>query len=163
MKKSIIFFVLAVIIFSFYSFDVTAQTIDSTDSISEEDISCEDAENSDVGNTENDMYSVNNPQPQRINRMGSCYCYGGGLWGHITGDNNAIGEGVFVTNLTSKIIEVKGYTENGTLRGSCTIYPGERGWFGFWIWDGTYYFKVRFQDLSAGDIAIYMKSDWYLD
>lgn len=100
---------------------------------------------------------------EKINRSSSCYCSGGGSWGVILGDNNAIGEGVYVTNLTSKKIEVEGYTENGTRRGFHTIYPGERAWFGFWIWDGTYYFKVRFSDLSSGRITIQMKSDWYLN
>lgn len=99
----------------------------------------------------------------RINRSASCYCSGGGNWGIIIGDNNAVGEGVYVTNLSSKKIEVQGYTENGTLRGSSTINPGDRAWFGFWIWDGTYYFKVRFKDLSSGTITIEMKSDWHIN
>ncbi len=141
MKKILLSVILALIIVCSHSSVVLAQ------------------ENDIVKNPSSD----NDTEPQRINRTGTCYCLGGGSWGHITGDNNAFGEGVYVTNLTTKTIEVKGYSENGTLRGSNTIASGQRGWFGFWLWDGTYYFKVRFQDLSEGEITIYMKSDWYID
>lgn len=137
--------------------------------LAEENSSC-DTEDSRVADSDNTFFcddqaleDANASGSTRINRSASCYCSGGGNWGIIIGDNNAVGEGVYVTNLSGKKIEVQGYTENGTLRGSSTINPGDRAWFGFWIWDGTYYFKVRFKDLSSGTITIEMKSDWHIN
>ena len=130
---------------------------------------CDIAEQSDKGSYSYDEFasglsdtcSNGNKEPQRIiNTNGECYCPGNGYWGIIDGENNLFGEGVNVTNLSSKTIEIEGYTAHGTLRGSHTLDPYEVGWFGFWIFDGTYYFKVRFTDNSAGTITINIKTDW---
>ena len=163
MKKKLLSAIVFVVIVGRLHFDVLAQSSYTNVSNGRNDLSYEGEYNSKIENQMSAGSDTDSNEPQRINRTGVCYCLGGGSWGHITGDNNAVGEGVYVTNLMSKNIEVKGYSESGTLRGSHTILPGQREWFGFWIWDGTYYFKVRYQDLSEGEITIYMKSDWYLD
>lgn len=162
MKKRILSVALACIIMSSLSSVAYAEEYDSFNYESK------NAENF-VVNTENiceeQMLMLGNSigGMGRINRVSSCYCSGNGNWGTILGDNNVIGEGVYVTNLTSKRIEVEGYAENGTRRGWNIIDPGEKGWFGFYMWDGTYYFKARFSDKSSGTISIQMKSDWHFN
>ena len=100
-------------------------------------------------------------QESRINKAGFAYVSGGkNNWGIIIGENNLIGETVQVTNCSGKTINVKAYTEKGTLRNSMTLKAGEVGRAGFYIADGTYNFKVQFADYSAGTITIRMETEW---
>lgn len=72
-----------------------------------------------------------------------------------------MGETVEITNTNSKSINVVAYTEGGTERGSYTLGANESAYVGFWIWDGTYYFKVQYTDYSSGLLYLKMETVWW--
>jgi len=55
---------------------------------------------------------------------------------------------------------VVAYTEGGTERESYTLGANESAYVGFWIWDGTYYFKVQYTDYSSGLLYLKMETVW---
>lgn len=96
-----------------------------------------------------------------IDRTDFTYVLGGsGNWGFIIGDNNKVGETVKITNMNDKSINIIAYTESGKERGSYELGPGESAYVGFYIWDGTYRFKVQFSDYSSGYLYLKMKTAW---
>jgi len=113
-----------------------------------------------LANEGDSNYSKEMIEASMINRAASAKVKGGKSWGTIIGDNNKLGETVRVYNCSGKSIKIKAYTENGTLRKKATIAPGEYARAGFWIADGTYYFKVQFVDKSEGTITIRMETEW---
>lgn len=121
---------------------------------------CNAQENSEYNIGEESNYTEDYLKTSMINRAASAYVKGGDYWGIIYGDNNFFGETIRVYNCSGKDIKFRAYNENGTLRASGTIKPGEFGRAGFWAADGTYYFRVQFSDQSEGTITIRMETEW---
>lgn len=114
-----------------------------------------------INNDDTNPLSASNEVVPLIDRTEYTYVPGGsGGWGYIYGDNNLVGETVEITNTNSKSINVIAYTEGGTERGSYTLGANESAYIGFWIWDGTYYFKVQYTDYSSGLLYLKMKTVW---